>query len=65
MFSMSTAVTSIPTMKNSAMMNPATEFYVKNKNHNGVKKKFKLGRYPSLLKIRSLLRLGATESGRA
>ena len=65
MFITSTAVTSIPTMMKFEMKNPATLFYWKKTNHTGVRPKFKIGRYPSLLKMRSLLRPGTIESGRA
>ena len=65
MFIMSTPVVSIPATTKSAMRNPATLFYRKKTNHIGERLKFKIGRYPSLLKMRSLLRPGTIESGRA
>ena len=64
-FIISTAVMVIPIMMKLEIMNPANVFYWKVNNQNGVMAKFTLGTYPSLLKMRSLLRLGAAESGRA
>ena len=60
-----TAVASMKIMINSETMNPANTFYWKINNQNGVMAKFMLGMYPSLLKMRSLLRPGTIESGRA